>query len=330
MFILLFGMARWVHYAQARQRENLPIMDAREAARTLRAAAAEGKIAVVFGNEATGLTNDELSLANLGVMIPTAGHSPAPRKKDKYTGGAGPTSLNLSHAVGVLAYEMYTQMGEGRVTGFNSRLISVEERRRLADELVSARRSVDILRPKGSAGYRRGHRDTDTDGDGDGDSEGEREGVGDDAAGGSGGGDEGSQLSAEDRLLEEKEARAIASVLNAGPIATRDAAALFFLARRVQAAAAFSVVDTAVLDAAAVLYGEDCRGVRNLDAGEEAEGGAAGGGNDGGARNKAEPKKNPPSMKRLSNHIRGELGLSLTVRELERVARAVAGDKKRS
>jgi hypothetical protein len=32
-------------------------------------------------------------------MIRTAGHSAKPRKKDKYTGGAGPTSLNLSHAV---------------------------------------------------------------------------------------------------------------------------------------------------------------------------------------------------------------------------------------
>lgn len=89
----------YVAATTARQRENLPIVDAREAVETLRAAAGEGKIAVVFGNEATGLTNDELNLANLGVMIRTAGHSANPRKKDKYTGGAGPTSLNLSHAV---------------------------------------------------------------------------------------------------------------------------------------------------------------------------------------------------------------------------------------
>jgi tRNA C32,U32 (ribose-2'-O)-methylase TrmJ len=43
----------YVAATTARQRENLPIMDAKEAVQTLRAAAAEGKVAVVFGNEAT-------------------------------------------------------------------------------------------------------------------------------------------------------------------------------------------------------------------------------------------------------------------------------------
>jgi len=71
----------------------------REATEVLRVAAGKGKVAIVFGNEATGLTNDELSLANLGVMIATAGHSAAPRKSEHYTGGAGPVSLNLSQAV---------------------------------------------------------------------------------------------------------------------------------------------------------------------------------------------------------------------------------------
>jgi hypothetical protein len=47
-------------------------------------------------------------------------------------------------------------------------------------------------------------------------------------------------VSEEDRLLEEKEAKAIASILNAGPIASRDATALFGFARRVKAGAPFS------------------------------------------------------------------------------------------
>ena len=244
----------------ARPRENLPIMEAREAATVLRDAAGRGKIAVVFGNEATGLTNEELALANVGVMIATAGHSANPRDREKYTGGAGPTSLNLSHAVGVIAYELYTQMGRGKVKGFGSRLITVDERTRLRDELMEARRRVDVLRPS--------------------------DGVGEDGG-----------LPEEDRLLEEKEARAIANVLNAGGIASRDAAALFFLARRVQAAAAFSGVDEAVIESATALYDS-----RDVSSGGQ-----------------------PPSMKQLANHIRHELGVSLTVRELERVSRAVQG-----
>ena len=38
-----------------------------------------------------------------------------------------------------------------------------------------------------------------------------------------------------------------------------------------------------------------------------------------------EKDPNPMSMKKLSNHIRAELGVNLTVRELERVARTVEG-----
>ena len=49
--------------------------------------------------------------------------------------------------MGVLAYELHTAMGSGTVRGYNSRLISVEERQRLAEELIAARRSVDVLCP---------------------------------------------------------------------------------------------------------------------------------------------------------------------------------------
>ena len=37
----------------------------------------------------------------------TAGQGALCRKTLKYTGGTGPTSLNLSQAVGVLAYELF-------------------------------------------------------------------------------------------------------------------------------------------------------------------------------------------------------------------------------
>ena len=68
-------------------------------------------------------------------------------------------------------------------------------------------------------------------------------------------------LPEDDRLLEEKEARAVANVLNAGPIASRDAAALFYLARRTAATAKLGAApERATLDAARKLYDEAAEG----------------------------------------------------------------------
>ncbi len=53
---------------------------------------AGGDIAVVFGNEQAGLSDDELEHCHLAVSIPTSPSCP---------------SLNLSHAVAVIAYELY-------------------------------------------------------------------------------------------------------------------------------------------------------------------------------------------------------------------------------
>jgi tRNA/rRNA methyltransferase len=53
-----------------------------------------GKCAVVFGNERTGLTDDELAECTLGVTIPA---------------GPGFPSLNLSHAVQVIGYTLFRQ-----------------------------------------------------------------------------------------------------------------------------------------------------------------------------------------------------------------------------
>ena len=248
----------YVAATTARPRENLQIVDVKAAAAALREHAAKGeKVAVVFGNEATGLTNDELTRANLGVMIATAGSKAsvkAANRRRRYTGAKGPTSLNLSMAVGVLAYELFEAMGEGEVGGFGSRMMTVDERARLGDELAGARRSLDVMR------------------------EGEES--------------SGEESSEEDRLLDEKEARAIARVLNAGPIATKDAAVLFQLARRTKSVKPFSGVDEAAVDAVVELLA-----------------------------NSPNPDK-PPGNKAVLNHVRTTLGLSLTTRELERVVTA--------
>jgi tRNA/rRNA methyltransferase len=55
------------------------------------AAAGAGTVAVLFGNEETGLTDAELARCHLAVTIPSAPAFP---------------SLNLSHAVQVIAYEL--------------------------------------------------------------------------------------------------------------------------------------------------------------------------------------------------------------------------------
>jgi len=59
----------------------------------------EGKAAVVFGNERTGLEDAELELCNLASHIPVSENQP---------------SLNLSHAVQIYAYEFFLAMEEQR------------------------------------------------------------------------------------------------------------------------------------------------------------------------------------------------------------------------
>jgi len=71
---------------------NLPELSPREGAAQARAAAARGgQVALVFGNERTGLENDELARCHAMVRIPSV---------DDFS------SLNLSQAVQVMAYEL--------------------------------------------------------------------------------------------------------------------------------------------------------------------------------------------------------------------------------
>lgn len=78
----------------ARRRElAVPALWARDAARML--ADRPGEVALVFGNETAGLSNDELSLCGQWAMIPT---------------GAEFSSLNLAAAVQLMAYELRLAM----------------------------------------------------------------------------------------------------------------------------------------------------------------------------------------------------------------------------
>lgn len=80
----------WVTGTSARRRgHSVPALAPEPAARDLFRRAAQGPVALVFGRESSGLTNEELDLCNALVQIPT---DPAF------------SSLNLAAAVQVLAY----------------------------------------------------------------------------------------------------------------------------------------------------------------------------------------------------------------------------------
>lgn len=83
---------RYVIGCTARSRTvPLPEMDPRQAAVRLRAEAAQGPVAVLFGRERTGLENRELQCCDAAVHIPAE---------------PGFSSLNLAAAVQILAYEL--------------------------------------------------------------------------------------------------------------------------------------------------------------------------------------------------------------------------------
>ena len=273
----------------ARPRGNVPLVTARVAAKMLVDESRRGKVAVLFGNERTGLTNEELAQAHACVAIPTAGQGALCRKSLKYTGGTGPTSLNLSQAVGVLAYELfmaadaaraetdaaYRGVAEGAINIPTSQLMTVGEKHTLKNELIAARRSLDVLKTVSVS-------DEDDDDDDDDDE--------DDVEG------------------DDREERGIERVLNAAPLQRRDAAALFQLARRVKAV---SAVDASDAD------WKENGGASNSGPLDEKV-----------TRVVARLAENgeTPGVKRARARVREALGLSLTDKEIRRAIRkAVSG-----
>lgn len=272
----------------ARPRGNVPLVTARVAAEMLAREAKRGKVAVLFGNERTGLTNEELAQAHACVAIPTAGQGTLCRRSLKYTGGTGPTSLNLSQAVGVLAYEMFMAAdaaretvpgsvpgdGESAPKGVNagridlpaSQLMTVGEKNTLLNELLAARRSLDVL-------------PNETDSDAAEDSEDADDGE-------------------EDDDLDVREERGIERVLNSSPLARRDAAALFQLARRVKAAAKAGDDSSGAGSSSGLLDAAVLRAVAEVD----------------GTR----------TVRKARAKIRERLGVSLTNREIARAIRRAA------
>jgi tRNA (cytidine32/uridine32-2'-O)-methyltransferase len=91
------GDCQFVVGTSARERRiPWPLQDARQCAQRMAQSSAREQVAVLFGREDRGLTNEELQLCNLHLHIPTS---------QAYS------SLNLAMAVQIVAYELHMQLG---------------------------------------------------------------------------------------------------------------------------------------------------------------------------------------------------------------------------
>lgn len=118
----------------ARRRElMLPAADAREAAAQVVEWASKGDVALVFGTETSGLSNEELALCNLPVTIPT---SPAF------------SSLNLAAAVQIVCYELRLASGAGAIASQTEVVpASFEEVDRFHEHLERVMVELEFLDP---------------------------------------------------------------------------------------------------------------------------------------------------------------------------------------
>jgi len=91
------GDCQFVVGTSARERRiPWPLLDARQCAARVALASAQEQVAILFGREDRGLTNEELKVCNLHLTIPTS---------DSYS------SLNLGMAVQIVAYELHLLAG---------------------------------------------------------------------------------------------------------------------------------------------------------------------------------------------------------------------------
>lgn len=116
----------------ARPREWSPrVLDVRRAAGE--AAGQEGPVAFVFGNEQSGLTNDEMMACQALVHIPASAEF---------------SSLNLSHAVQVVAYELRMAVDPTVPKGLEQKLATVADREGLYDHFTEAAMRSGFLVPE--------------------------------------------------------------------------------------------------------------------------------------------------------------------------------------
>ena len=109
-----------------------PVFNPRDAAEEMRKISKQGNVAIVFGREDRGLTNDELGLCNFHVHIPS---------DPKYS------SLNLSQAVQILAYEIRLAYSKDEVINevkWDVDLANNEQTERLIDHMEELMQDVEF------------------------------------------------------------------------------------------------------------------------------------------------------------------------------------------
>jgi len=109
-----------------------PVLNPREAAMEMHKSSGDGKVAIVFGREDRGLTNEELGLCNFHVHIPS---------DPEYS------SLNLSQAVQILAYEIrlaYLQDQHINKDYWDVELANNEQTERLINHMDELMQEVDF------------------------------------------------------------------------------------------------------------------------------------------------------------------------------------------
>ena len=95
----------------------------------------DGKIAVVFGNERTGLEEEELDECTMGVTIPSSAEF---------------GSLNLSHAVQIISYHLFRKsLEEGKKISRGSVPVSLERLDKTVREIADSLQKIGFFKVTG-------------------------------------------------------------------------------------------------------------------------------------------------------------------------------------
>lgn len=118
----------------ARRRDlELPLHRLEQAGRAITAKLAKGRVALVFGSEKTGLSNDDLSHCHWLLRIPTREQHP---------------SMNLGQSVAICLYELVRQSSRGQVPQNAERTAPVAEIERLTSVLLDALRASGYVKQR--------------------------------------------------------------------------------------------------------------------------------------------------------------------------------------
>ena len=107
-----------------------PVVSPRKMAGDVVGLSQENRIAVLFGPEDTGLTNDDLRFCQMLVAIPTAGFK----------------SLNLAQAAMVVCYEIYVAQRE-EDSGFTQKLADIKDVEAMYVQLKKTLMDIEFLLP---------------------------------------------------------------------------------------------------------------------------------------------------------------------------------------